>query len=772
MICIPGVFRLIAPGGSLRAGLAVALVLAMISVAAADSPDAAPPAAQPAVRANAPSTLHIARISEAIDIDGSLGEPAWKSASRVDTWYETNPGDNTEPRIKNVGYLAYDDEYLYAGFEFEDPQPDDIRSPIRDRDNVPRDHDYGGVIIDPSDTGRTAIEMLVNARGVQYDAVYDDNGNEDTSPDFYWDAATQIRDHGWTLEIRVPFSSLRYPHKDPQTWRIMLYRNYPRDFRYQFFTTVLPRGRNCFICWSNVLDGLERLPTGGGIVFAPYASSSYDARPSRALGSSLDNAFDAAGGFDVRWQPNASNVVNATINPDFSQIESDVAQITANERFALSYPEKRPFFLEASELFATPIQAVYTRSITDPLWGARATGRVGNLSYTTLVAQDEGGGSVIIPHRNSSEQVDQDFRSWVGIARLRYELGRSYAGLLVTDREVDGGGHNRLIGPDFLWRWGDGDRLGGQLLGTWTRTPDRMDLSPEWDATAHAGYAGRVEWRHSTLHVDWDLIYQEIGDRFRADDGYVPQSGYREGYAQIGYTFRPDSGPFRRVHPFSLIDRGDDLDHHLLAQDIQIGADADGLWNSTTRLAYTIDRIRAGDKTLPRQQLAYTFSVSPSIIVARIDLMGTVGQQIDFDNARTGTGADIGFDMTVQPTPHLELLFNESLRWLDVDVGGSSERLFTARIDRLRATYSFSSRVFLRVIGQYQVMRRDPALYTTATTPKDATLSGSALFSFKLNWQSVLFVGYGDTRVFSDMSHELEPQARQLFIKLSYAFQR
>lgn len=735
------------------------------------APPVGPPPGPPPPVGSAP--IRITRISGGIEVDGVLGEVAWQQAAPVDLWFETNPGDNTAPKVKSVGYLVYDDKYLYAGFEFSDPNPEAIRSPLRDRDNVPRDTDYGGVIIDPTNTGKTGIQMLANARGVQYDAIYDDSsGNEDTAPDFFWDASARIHDRGWTLELRIPFSSLRYPSGSPQTWRILLYRNYPRDFRYQFFSARLPRGRSCFICYSNELVGLTKLPTGGGLVFAPYLTGSYEATPTEALGSELEGSFKATAGFDAKWRPNASTVIDATVNPDFSQIESDVAQITANERFALSFPEKRPFFLEGNDLLATPISAVYTRTITDPLWGVRGTGRVSGLSYTSLVAQDEGGGSVIIPRSDSSEEVLQDFRSWVGIGRLRYDLGRSFVSLLATTRELEDGGHNRVLGPDFEWRLGDRHRFTGQALGSWTRTPERPELSPDWDGSASSGYTGRLQWRYNSPRLDASTIYQEVSRDFRADNGYVPQAGYREGYGELGYTLRPEEGLLRRVRPFGLVDRAMDLDNELLFQQLALGANVDARWSSTLRLLYAFDRIRVGEEVLPRHQVLTTLSVSPSMTFSRIDLTSSVGQQIDFANGRTGLGADVALGLTLQPTPHLELVLNESLRAIEVRSGGQWQRLFTARVDRLRATYSFNSRLFVRAIGQYEVTRRDPALYTSAVARKQAAFSGSALFAFKLNWQSVVFIGYGDNRVFSDETRQLEPEARQLFLKFSYAIQR
>src|SRR6266508_3396910 len=206
-----------------------------------------------------------------------------------------------------------------------------------------------------------------------------------TGRDSCWDSAARITKDGWVLEIRVPFSSLRYPRSDKQTWGILLYRNYPRDFRYQMFSAKLPRGGNCFICRSNRLTGLENLPPVGHLIVAPYATAKEDAVPRGDLGSSLVNKpIRGDGGVDAKWTPNQHNAIDAALNPDFSQGESDVAQIAANQRFALFYPEKRPFFLEGLELFSSPIQAVYTRSITSPRWGVRATGKFDSNHYTAF----------------------------------------------------------------------------------------------------------------------------------------------------------------------------------------------------------------------------------------------------------------------------------------------------------------------------------------------------------------------------------------------------
>src|SRR5206468_3726324 len=201
-------------------------------------------------------------------MDGDLSDPGWQGVEAIGTWFETNPGDNVEPPVKNVGYLTYDDRYFYAGFRFEDPRPSAIRAPIGDHDAVPSSTDYGGVIIDSRNDGKTAQMFLANPNGVQYDAVSSDATGEDNAPDYYWDSVGRITESGWSLEIRIPFSSLRYGNAPEPTWRVLLYRNYPRDRRYQFFSARLPRDVNCFICNSSPLLGPERLPPGSHLELA------------------------------------------------------------------------------------------------------------------------------------------------------------------------------------------------------------------------------------------------------------------------------------------------------------------------------------------------------------------------------------------------------------------------------------------------------------------------------------------------------------------------
>jgi Domain of unknown function (DUF5916) len=713
--------------------------------------------------------IRITRANGSFTIDGDLSDEGWRGATRIDKWYEVRPGDNVEPPVKNVGYLTYDDRFFYAGFEFEDPDPRAMRAPFADRDDIGNGFsDYGGILLDPRNTGRTATFFVVTPRNIQYDSTMDDNTGEDSSPDYFWQSATRIGERGWTLEIRIPFSSLRYRTGDPQTWTILLYRNYPRTYHYQFFSAKLPRDDNCFVCRSNTLVGLEHLPGGGHLVAAPYVSAGETARARDEVGSPLvGDRVKAHVGFDVKWTPNADNAVDLAVMPDFSQVESDTAQISANERFALFFPEKRPFFLEGADLFRTPIQAVYTRTITSPRWGGRVTGKEAGVRYTVLVADDAGGGRVILPGPNESSFAPQDFASTVFVARAKRDIKLSSVGLLVTDREAKSGeAHNRVLGPDFQWRPSGSDVVSGQYLFTDTRTPNRPDDAAEWTGQAFTGHAALAQWNHKTKHLDWSTQYKQLSDGFRADTGFVPQVGYREAFANVGWEVRPQ-GVVRLERTFVDVGRQVDQQGALISRTVRPGVFVQTKFNGFAVVQYVNERVRGGDRLFDRQQIGYFAQFSPSRVFQQIGIDGTVGGDVDFENARQASGTTINLSATLHPTNHLAVEVLRNRRRLDV----LNQPLLTARVSRVKSTYTFTSRMFVRAIAQYVSTDRDPSLFVTPPAARSGESGASLLLAYKLNWQSVMFVGYGDDRELTP-DRELAPRDRQFFVKLSYAFQR
>jgi hypothetical protein len=434
--------------------------------------------------------------------------------------------------------------------------------------------------------------------------------------------------------------------------------------------------------------------------------------------------------------------------------------------------DRRILFVVGVFLLQTPLQAVYTRTITDPDWGARITGNQGGLRYTALVTRDAGGGTVIIPGANDSSSAPQDFASTVAVGRVKKGLGRSFIGGLVTAREAAGeAAHNRVAGPDFEWRPNDADVVTGQWLVSDTRTPNQPDLATEWDGRALTGGALQTYWTHNTRHLDWFGRYTDITSGFRADTGFVPQVGYREGFGSAGWSVHP-KGRISRERTFVNVQYQADDAGAVITQNVQPGFGLDTRWNGFVQVRYTFDRTRAGDALIARQQFGFTARFSPSRRIALLAADSTMGQDIDFANTRPATGVTLNLEAVVQPTNHLSLDLIENMRSLDVDVTSPGQRLFVQRVTRFKATYTFTARMFVRGIAQYVTTTRDPSLYAFRVDPRSGDFSGSALFAYKLNWQSVVFVGYGDDRELLPVSDRLAPVDRQFFAKLSYAFQR
>lgn len=742
--------------------LAVLFIILISAPLRAADPSLAPPPPRP-----------LARASVAIDVDGNLDDAGWKDALVVDRFWETSPGDNTEPKVKTTAWLAYDDHYFYIGIKADDPEPSKIRAPFVERDQVIGTDDNIAVFLDTRNDKRTAIELRVNPRGIQADGIFDDtNGNEDFSPDFFYDTAAKITSEGWQAEYRIPLTTLRYSKSEPQTWGILIWRNYPRDFRYAFHSSPIERGSNCEICHTMEMTGISALPTSHHLVVTPYGTGTeqWQREDLSDENSAFKGNSDGNVGVDVKWNPSAGAAIDATINPDFSQVESDVAQIAVNQRFALFFPEKRPFFQEGSDLFNSPIQITYTRTITDPDWGLRATGKLGSTSYTVLGGKDQGGGLVVLPGPTFSIFAPQDYESYVTLGRVRQDFGVSYGSFMMTDREIVGGGYNRVFGPDGQWRPTESDIVTGQFLYSSTQNPNQPDVFPLFTGQKTNDFASNISWSHQVNRYDWRFVYNQYGDDFRADTGFVPQVGFREPFVNAGLRFYPTGKFFSFVRVYGIADKfylnnGDNLGHDYYPGVFFIGAR-----NLNGQFEIHDNQVSVADKLLTQDYFFYFLQFDPNRYFPRITIQGRTGDMIDFDNARVGKGNNILIEATVRPTAHLTLIADATREWLDLDEATAKGRLYTANIGRLKSVYTFDARSFVRVIVQKVTTTYNPDLYSFPVPTRDGRFLASILYGYRLNWQTVFFVGYGDNALVTENNSLLHTD-RSLFVKLSYAWQ-
>src|SRR5690606_28240847 len=276
---------------------------------------------------------------------------------------------------KTIAFLTYDEQNLYVGFKDFDPEPEKIRAHFADRDSAYND-DFIGIVIDSFNDNRRGFEFFTNPLGAQMDLFFDGvSGTESDAWDTIWDAQGRITDFGYTVEIAIPWQSLRFPNGgEEQTWGLDLIRFWPREHRYRLAVHPMERGNNCYMCQSIKVRGFAGITPGNNLLITPTLTASRtDTRdPLTAPMQRGDTQTDA--GVTVEWGITPNIIASGTINPDFSQVEADVAQLDVNNQFALFYDERRPFFLEAADFFDTPLSMVYTRNIADPDWGAKLTG--------------------------------------------------------------------------------------------------------------------------------------------------------------------------------------------------------------------------------------------------------------------------------------------------------------------------------------------------------------------------------------------------------------
>ena len=381
--------------------------------------------------------------------------------------------------------VTFDRENLYIAFRASDPRPSEIRAHLMDRDSMDTfiQDDHVTILLDTFNDERRAYQFRVNPLGVQADAVNSETDQvEDWSWDAIWRSAGRINADGFVVEIAIPFRELRFPGgADALTFGLSVERSYPRSVRHRIASHPTDRDRSCGFCQFNKVTGFAGLASGRNVEIDPTVTGHRtDRRDSPPDGAMANGKAVGDVGVTARWRMAAGSTATGTVNPDFSQVEADVAQLDVNTRFALFYPEKRPFFLEGLDFFSTPEQAVFTRTVADPSGGLKVVGKQGGNSFGVFVTRDRIN-NLILPSNQESEYASEDQGVTGVVARYRRDVGRQSAfGVLYTGRE--GSPYfNRVVGPDAQIRIGRSEMFGVQFLHSETRYSSAIaaELRPE-----------------------------------------------------------------------------------------------------------------------------------------------------------------------------------------------------------------------------------------------------------------------------------------------------
>lgn len=713
-------------------------------------------------------SLRVERAAGPIAIDGDLTDAGWVNAARATGFSEARPGDQTEPSVDTEALVTYDDANLYLAFIAED-DPSAIRSSLRARDEIFRE-DFIGIILDTFGDAAMQYELFCNPIGIQGDLRATDSG-EDSNFDIVWESKGKITETGYQVEVAVPFKSLRFPNRPEQVWRANFWRTHPRDSRRQYSWAAIDRDEPCFPCQFGTLSGITGVrPTNDVELLPSFVGFQAGAlRDDEDPASGFDNdAVDGDLSLGLRYAITSNLAGEATLNPDFSQIESDAAQIDVNTTFALFFPERRPFFQDGSNLFQTYFDAVYTRSMNDPSVAAKVTGQVGRTSVAYVGARDEHS-PIILPFEERSEFLIAG-KSTSNVLRVKQTLMEdSFLGALVTDRRLEGGGSGTLFGADGSVRFLRNYRFELQGLTSRSREPNDASLTEDveqetFDGGEHtSAFDGERFWGnavYASIERDarvwnFDVDYRDMSPTFRADNGFITQNDRRLVSGWTGLHFRKDLGFLEQIEPSVNMARV--WNHRGLFKDEwvrpQVWMQLKG--QTSCSIGYLASRERFHDLLFPGiRRLEIEVNTDASEVISggvTISKGRSIARRLD--TPVLGRGATYSVWGEVKPVNRL--VVSPEVRWSMLDYPDGRD-IFEGYIARTRINYQFTRELFMRLVLQYDHF--------------DQAYDIEPLVSYVINPFTVFYLGSTHAYTEFDDAGDLTETTRQFFLKLQYLF--
>jgi hypothetical protein len=702
--------------------------------------------------------LRAVRLAQPPVIDGVLEDDVWSGQPPLpaDDWRSYNPlhGD-TIPQRTRV-WIGYDASYLYFAFQCDDPEPSRIKTSITRRDNIWSD-DWVGLSLDALGTGQLAYHLMVNPSGVQLDMLNSVAGGEDQSPDFVWDSAGRLNGSGYAVEIRLPLQSIRFRGGSTVRMGVLFWRRVSR-IGVSVSWPALEPGKWVFERHAALaFDDLQPRRTREVIPSATFSRN--QARATRDAWNSADHTGDL--GVSAKYGITSTVTLDGTLNPDFSQVESDAFQVEVNQRFPVFFSEKRPFFMEGAGIFTLAGQgndnslqsAVHTRRIVDPIFGAKLTGSARRLTFGTLTAVDQG------PGRNLPlDDPDHGKNQLFNIVRGQYSLGPSnYVGGLIVDSER-AGGFNRVAGADLSWRVNSTQRVSGFVLASTSRKPH----APE----STSGMGAQAGYEYSTRRLVLVGFGEHYDRDFEMQTSFINRVGITSGWGYGELNFYPDKDRYpwlRRISPFSFTQGGRDRNaggnELLQVSGIRLRFTRQGFFRFDrfdgfeTWAGQRFDR--ASWRTMGEVQLYRWLS---------LDGQHVIGDAVFYDpgDPFQGHRLDLRIGATLQPSGR----FSQGLSYRRVvfDRKATGERVYDLDIIYSRTTYQFSRQFFVRAIVQF-----DSSRYRVLT---------DLLSSYELRPGTVVYAGYGSLIERRDFtrgewvlgSGDYQTSQRGLFFKASYLY--
>jgi hypothetical protein len=791
---------------------------AQLAPAPVDRPTAEPRAPLVYSGRDGQTAVRIPRFETPIAVDGTLDEPQWADAAHLTGFSQFNPSDGRPSLDSTVALVWYGPDAIYFAVRAYAPAGT-VRGTLADRDRIQND-DHVQFILDTFNDRRQAFVFAVNPLGVQSDGIRTEGGgggggrggrgggggmgggmgggfsranlgNADLNQDMIWQSRGRITEWGYQVELRVPFKSIRYRVGGTMQWGLNVVRNTQRN-NYQDTWTRTNRGLASFLIQSGRLEGIRDLRRGLVLDLTPVVTTALPGSETATKGWEY-SAKPQYGG-DVRWGVTPNLTINATVNPDFSQVEADVGQIPGDVRFALFFPELRPFFVEGNEQIDTPNQLVYTRRIIQPQAAAKATGKVSRFDLGVLSALD-----------NATYSTSGQDSPLFNIARMRRDLGaQNNIGFTVTDRR-EGANFNTVLNADGRFLLRNVYTTSYQVATSRSRTSGKSTQGDIWEFSFDR--TGRTYGFRNSI--------EGVSPAFESRAGFVPRLDYVQPQANQRYTYFGKRG--RRVEQAMIFLSGQGtwtyngffgaespLETRLsLSTSLQLrGGWGMGITPSLERFGFQPERYTTYFTETPRAGRTDTlpFVVGTPVPARQLQLRlttpqfgkfggsisSTFGRDAEFFETAQARRLDVNASLDLRPTPKLRIsaimLHQEFRRARD------NSAILRTNIPRLRTEFQLNRAIFFRFVGQYESRLRDayrdprtehPILlrdgsgtYTRSTRSQTNAIRADWLFSYFPSPGKVVYLGYGASlnEAFAFRFRELDRTGDGFFVKVSWLY--
>lgn len=692
-------------------------------------------------------------IQSPIKVDGILDEDVWKNAPTVEKPFITSyPAAGNSYNQKTLIWVAYDEENIYFAFRCFDTEPSLIKTTVTKRDNITPD-DWVTVHLDTTGNRQFTYDFYVNPDGIQQDEYTTSSIIGDTAPDFVWYSGAKMLPDGYSVEMQIPLKNFRYTSGENVIMNVMFRRKTSRTGENASWPFWDP-GRGLLNCIVPMI--FEKLSNPLKLEALP--SLTYSSQWNRLSPSDWSEANDDLEvGITAKVGLTSSINAEVTINPDFSQVESDAFQVLVNQRYPVFYSEKRPFFMEASGIFtlagsysgyANMQTPVHTRLIANPAWGAKISGETGKITFGFLASADE------VPVNGDTETAD----FWIG--RVKYALnGDSFAGAIYSGREF-GDEYNRVVGADIYYKFAENHDIQGYALYSFSNDP----ALGEYDGGAY-----NLQYTYSTQSFFAQAFYEKWDDTFRMDTSYYKRTGISNIglYLEQHTDLNPDKISWlKRIAPYGyaykIHDETTDMDDSMLALGFVVYTVNQGIFN----VEYQNSSEAWAGQQFDKQLIFGSATIRPLKWIALHSCVHSM-DNIYYDEDTPFLGKRFELHSYVDLQLSDKISFYVSHLYDTFDRKDNGENVYDLNIINTKLTYHFSESLFLRAIVQWDSLREvvlTDILASFTYIPGTVVYLGYGSLHENLGWENNKW----NTGV---ASAEYYQTTQSVFLKASYLFQ-